>query len=255
MFQSCLTSRPLRLGLLLAWTALVVAAAVAASPRAATAQDCTPLPDNAYATLPVNPPPTNPPAVQHPDLNLDVRGYAITAGRRQLVDLNGDSDPGAPQMAGLFGDQRTPAFTTLYKVHDWDWGCVCPGEVLTRPHTSLLGLATTPDEVLHVPNSGYTLGNGFEVLVLYASPERITLKYTADDSVVEGYTLHAEGVCVDPALVALYESSNAAGRSQLPALRPGQPFARARSTEIAVAIRDRGTFMDPRSRKDWWQGR
>jgi len=91
--------------------------------------------------------------------------------------------------------------------------------------------------------------------VLYVAPTRVTLKYTADDNVVEGYTLHVENVCVDPALLALYEASEAGGRSRLPALRPGQPFARALGSEIGIAIRDRGSFMDPRSRKDWWQGR
>jgi hypothetical protein len=235
--------------------AMLLTLVVTLGATSATAQECSPIPDSEYGTLPVKPPPTDPPAAQHPDLNLAVRGYAITAGRRELINLNGDSDPAAPQLAGLFGDGRTPAFTTLYKVHDWDWGCQCPGEVLTRPYTSLLGVATTPDEVLRVPESGYTLGNGFEVLVLYVDSTRVTLKYTADDSVVEGYTLHLENVCVDPALVALYATSEAAGRAQLPALRPGQPFARARGGEIGIAIRDRGTFMDPRSRKDWWQGR
>ena len=45
------------------------------------------------------------------------------------------------------------------------------------------------------------------------------------------------------------------GRARLPALEAGQAFGRARGGEIGVAIRDAGTFMDPRSDKDWWQGR
>jgi hypothetical protein len=64
-----------------------------------------------------------------------------------------------------------------------------------------------------------------------------------------------ENVCVEPSLLALYETLDDAGRVQLPALRGGQPFGRALGTEIRVAIRDAGTFMDPRSRKDWWQGK
>ena len=39
---------------------------------------------------------------------------------------------------------------------------------------------------------------------------------------------------------------------QLPALRAEQAFGRARGDEIMVSIRDTGSFMDPRSRKDWW---
>ena len=60
------------------------------------------------------------------------------------------------------------------------------------------------------------------------------------------------GVCVEPSLRALYESMNTAGRTELPALHPEQPFGRARSGEILVSIRDTGAFMDPRSDKDWW---
>jgi len=48
---------------------------------------------------------------------------------------------------------------------------------------------------------------------------------------------------------------NDAGRGHLPALRAGQAFGRARGDEIGGVIRDNGAFMDPRSRKDWWQGR
>ncbi len=90
--------------------------------------------------------------------------------------------------------------------------------------------------------------------MLYAAPDRITLKYTRNDNVVQGYTLHVEGLCVDPPLLNLYRSRNAAGRGQLPALQPGQAFARAAGATVGVAIRDSGTFMDPRSCKDWWRG-
>jgi hypothetical protein len=62
---------------------------------------------------------------------------------------------------------------------------------------------------------------------------------------------------VDPAapqlstLLALYQRLDAAGRSRLPAVRSGQAVGLARTAEVDVAIRDSGTFMDPRSRRDW----
>jgi hypothetical protein len=127
--------------------------------------------------------------------------------------------------------------------------------LITNPEVTLAGMAVTPGEAIHVPNSGYDIGDGYQVLVLYASTERITLKYTREDNVVYGYTLHVENICVEPTLLALYQSWNDAGRGHLPALRAGQAFGRARSDEIQVAIRDTGAFMDPRSCKDWWQGR
>jgi hypothetical protein len=113
-------------------------------------------------------------------------------------------------------------------------------------------MATAPGEVLRLPDSGYSIGSGYEALVLYATEERITLKYTREDNVVWGYTIHVENVCVEPSLLALYRAWNDAGRAQLPALRGGQPFGRARGGEIRVAIRDNGTFMDPRSQGCWW---
>ncbi len=67
--------------------------------------------------------------------------------------------------------------------------------------------------------------------------------------------MHLENVCVEPGLLALYARWNNQGRKQLPALRAGQTIGTARGPEIGVAIRDTGSFMDPRSRKDWWQGR
>lgn len=208
-----------------------------------------------YAAITVEPPPTDRPAAEHADLNLALRSYAPTGGALGLVDYGGATDPLAPQLYGLFSDQRTGEFTSLHRVYDWNWACNCRGDLLAYPPVTLAELATVPGESIRVPDSGYTIGSGYEVLVLYATPERITLKYTRNDNVVHGFTLHLEDICVDPELLTLYETMDAAGRSRLPALRPGQPFARAASTAIGVAIRDSGTFMDPRSRKDWWRGR
>ena len=148
-----------------------------------------------------------------------------------------------------------PAFTTVYQVYDWDWSCNCRGDLLTNWDVTLAGMGVAPGEVLHLPDSGYNIGSGYDALVLYATEERITLKYTPEDHVVYGYTIHVENICVEPALLALYRAWNDAGRGELPALRGGQPFGRARGDEIGVAIRDTGSFMDPRSRKDWWQGK
>jgi len=225
-------------------------------PLAARALACQPIPGESYDVLSVVGEPTDRPAEEHADLNLTLRGYELTAAYKGLVN-RGDpvNDPDAPQLAGLFADQRTPTFSDVYQVHHWDWGSNSRGPAITDPEVTLAGLATTAGETIHVPASGYDIGGGYQVLVLYATDERITLKYTRDDNVVVGYTLHVEGVCVEPRLLALYQQWNAAGRGSLPALRGGQAFGRARGAEIGVAIRDTGSFMDPRSAKDWWQGR
>jgi len=216
---------------------------------------CLPIASESYATLPMNPPPTDRPAALHADLNLALRGYEPILTFLGLVDYGGHADSGAPQLPGLFADRRTPAFAASYRVHDWNWAGNCRGALLTYPDVTLLGMRTIPGETIHVPDSGRTVGSGYEAFVLYASPERITLKYTREDNVVLGYTIHIEGVCVEPRLLALYQMWDAAGRGQLPVLRAGQAIGRARGDEIRVAIRDAGSFLDPRSRKDWWQGR
>jgi hypothetical protein len=218
-------------------------------------EPCLPVPGERYNVLSVDPPPTDRPAELHADLNLSLRGYVLTTAFLGLVDYSGAADPGAPQLPGLFADNRTATFSAAYRVYDWNWACNCRGPAITELEVTLAGLAVSPGETIHVPDSGYSIGSGFEVLVLYASRNRITLKYTRDDNVVRGYTLHVEGICVEPYLLALYQTWNDAGRGHLPALRAGQAFGRVRGNAISVAIRDNGTFQDPRSRKDWWHGR
>jgi hypothetical protein len=227
-------------------------------PIIAKPEGCQPILGETYDLLSVNPPPTDRPAEIHADLNLSMRGYELTDAYKGLVDLGGNTDGNSPQLPGLFADNRTAVISDVYRVYDWNWGCNCRGALLGAPAVTLAGLAATPGETVHVPDSGYAIGalaNGYEVLVLYAALDRITIKYTREDNVVRGYTLHLENVCVEPSLLALYQEQNAAGRSKLPALHPGQAFGRAKGDAVGVAIRDNGTFMDPRSRKDWWRGR
>jgi hypothetical protein len=192
---------------------------------------------------------------QHPDINLAVRGFIPTTAPLTLVDYAGNVDPAAPQLYTLFTDQRTPSFNRAYRVYQWDWTCNCRGGPITKWAVTLLGMRTTPGEIIHLPVAGYDVGGGYGALVLYAEPTRLTLKYTREDNVIAGYTLHLENICVDASLLALYRQLNVAGRSELPALWPSQPIGRAPGTEIDAAIRDTGSFLDPRSRKDWWQGR
>jgi hypothetical protein len=228
--------------------------AATAPPADQTVEVCAPIPGEAYGTVLITSAPTDPPAELHGDLNLSLRGYAPTEASSALIDLAGGADPGAPQLRWLFGDRREPATTGAYQVYDWDWGVNARGALIGDPEVTLLGLGTTPGEIIFMPAGGSDMGEGRRALVLYASNERITLKYTPDDNVVSGYTVHIENVCVEPTLLALYQQMDENGRGALPGLRPGQPLGRATGSEIGVAVRDNGTFMDPRSRKDWWSG-
>jgi hypothetical protein len=216
---------------------------------------CEAVPGESYDAINIQGSPSDRPAESHADLNLALRGYEGTSAALQFSDYGPAVDPNGPQLPGLFGDQRTPGFTSAYQVFDWDWGCNCRAGLLNRWDTTLLGMAVSPGETIRVPDSGRSIGSGYEVLVLYATPDRITLKYTPEDNAVSGYTIHIEDVCVEPNLLGLYQSLNQAGRGRLPALRAGQAFGRAKGGEIKVAVRDGGAFFDPRSRQDWWRGR
>ncbi len=144
----------------------------------------------------------------------------------------------------------------MQRVYDWNWACNCRGAPLTSPPVTLADLATTPGEPLLVPNSGYSIGSGYEVLVLYAAEDRITLKYTRNDNVVHGYTLHLERLCVwtRPCSTCIKAGMRPAAASCRPCAA-GQALGRAADATVGVAIRDSGTVLDPRSRKDWWRGR
>lgn len=129
----------------------------------------------------------------------------------------------------------------------------------------------TVGDTIHLPWSGYDIGRfatlrsriapriigsapaGSGARVLYATESRLTVKYTREDNVVEGYKLHLEDICVEPRLRALCERLDREGRRKLPALNIGNPMGRASPPAILVAIRAAGEFMDPRSRKDGWR--
>ena len=183
-------------------------------------------------------------------VNLGLRGYEVVNEFKGLVGSGPPNDPLAPQFPYLFADQRTPAFSNVYALYKGDLS-----GLITSPPVTLAGLATAPDEIIHLPDSGYDIGNGLEAMVLYAEETRIALKYTRSDDIAGGYTVYLEQVCIDPNLLALYRQLNESGRGQLPALRGSQPLGRASGAEIGVAVRDQGNFEDPRARDSWWLGR
>jgi hypothetical protein len=212
------------------------------------------------------------PAYLHADKNIALRGYAPnpdTAFRRELVDYGCDDSTQPPQFATLFDPPRVPALVGFYRVHHWEWApSPSPGTregPITDYPVTALGLQTTPGETLYVPASGYEIGGGMEVLVLFADEDTVALRYTRHDSSAPGgYTLHADNICTDPNLLALYTSLDDPNgpRYQYPNpaydllnMPAGHPIGVARGEEIVVAIADTGRFQPPLSCNEWWQVR
>jgi hypothetical protein len=234
---------------------------------------CSSASGNSYAAGPVyqrdNDNPVRP-AWNHADKNLALRGYQLNRSAYRGFVNYGTDDTRAPQLATLFSPNQVPAFTNAYEVFNWNWqpspNPGTRGSLDTQwGGVTVLGLGAAPGEALHVPASGYQIGGGMSVIVLFADAGSITFKYTRDDSVEpNGYTLHVDNICTDPHLLALYHSLDAGPRYvyygwpdnqvdyNLPNLPSGQVFGTARDTEIRVAIVDSGSFMDPRSCGDWW---
>lgn len=191
-----------------------------------------------------------------PDLNLLVRGYEPIAAALELIAINGPTDDDAPQLAHFFRPVRVPTFRAAYQVRDWDWSWGPGGklgEPIDEPEVTLVEMETVPGESIYPPRRNANIGRDFIALVLYAEQYSITFTYTREDTPAIGYLVHVEGLCVDPNLLALYETMHREGRDDLPALSRNDTIGTAPSHSLMVAVRDTGSFMDPRSGKDWWQ--
>ncbi|MFZ5365834.1 MAG: hypothetical protein ACOZBZ_00895 [Patescibacteria group bacterium] len=185
----------------------------------------------------------------NPDWNLDILGYKSISGNLNFINFQHETDPRAPQFNTLIEGNLAPSVTSLYQI-----GGIKKPDDAPADFATLVGFSTNANQAILVPNSGYDIGGGYEVLVIYADQNSITLKYTPDDNIaVAGYTLYLENIRVDPALVAYYNQLNQAGRDELPALMAGMKIGEAIGNEILVAIRDTGTFLDPRWLNDWWK--
>jgi hypothetical protein len=199
---------------------------------------------------------------ENADLRLSTLGYAEVGEPPALVDYDGATDPGAPQLSGLLASNRGGVIARTFRRYDWTWNESGPppygarGGLNGEWPATVVELAAQPGETVFTPPRPADIGAGFVALALYVGDDELTLAYFRQDGVADGYVVHLRGLCTDPALVAAYRAQLTDGRratGRLPALRSGQPLGVARSPGLIVAVRDRGAFMDPRSRKDWWR--
>ncbi len=199
-------------------------------------------------------------ADQHPDLNLDLRGFSPVSGLPSYASDTGPIDSKAPQLASLFGadhainEDQLPTVRSLYRVNDWNWNDSVPksqgkgsrGNPITDTEVTMLGFESRAGEPIYLPESGYRVdgnGNQGQILYLDRSKGEVTIAYNTSGTVAGGYTLHLRGVDFDASLEegGLLSSST--------------PLGTARGNEVIVAMTDRGSFMDIRLTNHWWQRR
>jgi hypothetical protein len=216
---------------------------------------CNPIPGETYTAISVvleDSQPPSPSAEEDAGFNINLLDFHTRSDHQYWVSV-GDGIYSPPQFAYVYADPHRPSISESYQLYYNG----APAISEYRPvDVSALGLPTTPGQVIHVPErfgGGVVIDvHGYKALVLYASQQSITLKYTREDGLAGGYTVHIDGICVEPTLQALYDQVDAEGRTDLPAVFGHQPIGRAWGEEIRIAIRDVGTLLDPRWQNDWW---
>ncbi len=204
--------------------------------------------NNQYEIIPLEQPRDGRVPAEHGDLNVHLRGAQRTDSSegRQLISLAGDTDPAAPNFRGVL----EPDFVAEYTLKNWDWGCNCASDWINS--IAMMGVKVTPGQDIFIPRVPFEIYQGrFRATVLYASEDSVTISYTRDGSVANGYSVHYVGLNTDPNLVAQFNTIGIE-EMQAPGLDFETPVGTAASSELKVVIRDRGKFMDLRSEKDWW---
>jgi hypothetical protein len=199
---------------------------------------------------------------QNADLRLSVLGYQETSAPLNFVTYDGPFDGSdALRFDGFFEPNRIPQFVRVYQRRNWSWNeggappYGAPSEVNTDWPVSVIDFGVMPGEGIYPAERLREIGSGFNAMVLYAAEDELTLAYYRQDSVGDGFVIYLRNFCVDPNLVSLYRAQLNAGRratGRLPAVRNNQRIGVASGPVLTVSIRDRGTFLDPRSQRDWW---
>ena len=209
------------------------------------------------------------PAFNHADKNIALRNYTLNTAsnlQRELVDYGSDDPTQPPQLATFFSPNQVPNFSGFYQVHQWNYApSPTPGvqaEPISFPKVTAISFDLDSGTSLYAPSSGYNIGGGVEVIVLFADEDTVTLHYTREDSAARGYTLHIDNICTNPNLLALYNNLDRSDGPRyeypsngydLPTLPAGQIFGTTSNEDMVVAIADTGAFQDPRSCNEWWQ--
>lgn len=193
------------------------------------------------------------------ELKIWDNGYSEVTGLPHYTDDGGENDPGAPQLASIFGDNHSrkltenngetqdfPKMTRMLRLNDpynpnAD-GSLHPSDVAV----SAFGLATEVGENIYLPKSSqYTLDSsnkslqGRVIFMDRASGELAVAYHNGDFG--DGYNIYIRGIKLNDSL-KLGELINV----------DKQALGTATGEEILVSMRDRHTFFDNRFIHHWW---
>lgn len=166
---------------------------------------------------------------------------------------SGQKDNKLPIIGTIFGYK--PSNANYYEVLENN-NAVLTGTTWTQ---YLLGVPTEIGAEIKAPQTGYDIGGGKIGLVVYATPDQVTIhigrhEYLTGNGVAEsgGYWIYLKGLCVNSEIVSKYKA-NAGSRTQLPELSKGELLGYATGTEVLLAVRDNGPFQDILG-AEWWGG-
>lgn len=223
---------------------------------------CSNLPEKKFSLLSANYEPDNFPLSgdlkSNPDVNLYLRGFEPNNEAKELIDRTHNYgldyiDP--PQISTVFKDKQ-PQIANTYHIFEWDFNkkkSLAPLIATPNFKVHMLGLKAVPGDKIYAPYTGRSIGSGKAYLVLFADSNNILLTNSRANALNSGYLVYFLDICVYPSLVNLYNSADSSGRTSLPALAVGEEFAVSRTNEVKIVVRDSMSFMDIRSRQDWWR--
>lgn len=204
-------------------------------------------------------PKLQPPFDDHPEINIHLRGYGPVNETKGLISRNGNKDgldvKKPPQISTLYKGPVPEIFNT-YIVYAWDFEnhkSKAPESATPNFKVHIIGLKANKGQPLYGLEAGRRMGpNEGVFLVLYATQNDLLLTHANSDDLESGYLFYFIDICVDPNLLAKYNSDNAGGRNRLPYISVGQQFGTASDADPKIAIRDSWSFVDPRYKEDWW---
>ncbi|NMB57171.1 hypothetical protein GYA19_04545 [Candidatus Beckwithbacteria bacterium] len=185
-----------------------------------------------------------------PNINANLHTFTkVDNADLNYFDKVHDIDTNLPNVSNLFEGIDKPKITGIYKMNMID-NFDFPSDQWGEAHAT--GFSIPNGTNIQLPPSGYNIdSNGHQAMILYADEHSITVNYTANGNIVDGYTLTLSNINVNADLLAMYKEGLAQGLNV--AIDAFQSLGTSNGQDVLVMIRDKGSVMDLRW-NEWWKG-